>query len=217
MSGLNVSYFKEPFELLTFENFFNEEQLKDVWSELDYIVSNDAAFTDDQNKVGTAEDPNTGELVAKRKGLFLEQLFANFRQTSKIYTHIKNIILNNRGFVDSHPNSTLVKYIPHTNSDSVLISFYNNGDYYRPHCDTSVMTLIIYLWKASKTFEGGELVFPDTDLLFDPNYNEAILFPSCHRHEVSEIVSEGTKDYPFERISITLFLTIRPALKNDNI
>lgn len=206
-----INHFKEPFDCFTFENFFTEEQLVDVWKELDYITSNELIVTDDQKKVGTAEDPKTGELIAKRKGIFLEHLYANFRQSSKIYNHIKDNFLHNNTLVDTFPKSTLIKYMPHTNHDSVLLSFYNDNDYYKPHVDSSVMTLIIYLWKGEKTFEGGELIFVDDELEFDPGYNEAILFPSCHRHEVEKIISKGDKDYPFERIAVSVFLTIKPT------
>lgn len=218
MGEFTVNYFQEPFEFFTFENFFTENQLKDVWKELDYITSNDLAITENQSTVGTAQDPETKERLAKRSGLFLEQLFTRFRESSKIYQHIKENVLVNTKLVESFPKSTLMAYLPHTNSDALLLSFYNDGDYYKPHSDTSVMTLIIYLWKGEKTYQGGELSFEDEDIIFDPDYNEAILFPGCRPHAVEKIISDGKKDYPFERLAISLFLTIRPMPAiNDNI
>lgn len=209
--ALKVNYLKEPFECFTFDDFFSKDQLDDVWRELDYITSNELVITDDQKQVGTAQDPETKELIAKRKGLFLDRLYANFRQSSKIYKHIKDNFLDNTDLVESFPKSTLMKYLPHTNTDSILLSFYNDGDYYKPHADSCVMTLIVYLWKGEKTYEGGELIFVDDEVVFDPNYNEAILFPSCHRHEVEEIISKGNNNYPFERIAVSIFLSIKPV------
>ena len=206
MYKLKTSYYKEPFEFFLFEDFFSEEQLKDVWKELDFIVDNDLLNTDDQKELGTAQDNNVP--IAKRNGAFLSNVYKDFRKSSKIYQHIKQNFLWNEELNTSFPNSTLIRYLPRTNEDSVLVSLYKDGDYYKPHGDQSVMTLIVYLWKGEKSFEGGDLSFVDQGLVFEPSYNEAILFPGCYEHEVSEIKSTIEGDTSFKRTSITLFLTV---------
>ena len=105
-------------------------------------------------------------------------------------------------------SSILGKYLKNTNQDSVLISFYKDEDFYKPHHDTAMLTAIVHLWPDNnKTFEGGELVFPDYNYNIESEYNQCIVFPSCLEHEVPMIKKTITSKHEFNRIAITMFIT----------
>lgn len=201
---MEIYYYKEPFEHLIFKNFFNKSQLKDVWNELNFYIKNGLiiAKEDEQSKLGTSVANKIPK--AKREGLFLHDALCNFRLTSKIYAHLAANFFKNEE-IKRMCKSTLVSYIKHTNSDSVLISLYKNKHFYKPHTDLGIGTLIVYLWEGKKTFAGGDLYFNDFNYKFNCEYNSAILFPSCHTHEVDEIISTKASPYPYKRISISLF------------
>jgi hypothetical protein len=201
---MEIIYYSEPFEYFLINDFLNIDQLSEVWKELDFIIDSKTLNTVPSEKIDrTALDVNN-VVLAKRHSIFLNQFFVNHRLQSKIYQSVRDNFIENN-LEDKFPQSTLIKYLPITNVDSTLISFYQDGDYYKPHTDSAIITAILYLWKE-KDFEGGDLIFNQHDLKLTLNSNQAIIFPSCLNHEVNTIKSLNKTNNLYKRISISTFL-----------
>ena len=206
---MKINYSDKPFEFFVIDDFLNKVQKQEVWNELDFISNNDVLNKNPNYNIdGTAHDPNTEEALAQRHSIFLDDLFVNHRRTSKIYKAIKTNFLHNK-LHEQFPKSVLINYVPNTNRDSTLISFFKNGDYYKSHQDLTIITAILYLIPKND-FEGGDIVFPLYELEHKPKDNQLIIFPSCIEHEVTTIKSNSVDNDDYKRISITTFLLILP-------
>lgn len=204
---MKINYSEKPFELFLIDNFLDDAQKKEVWNELNFISNNNILNTTANSRVdGSAEDPVTKTSLAKRHSIFLEDFLVGHRKTSKIYQAIKTNFLHNN-LHEEFPKSTLIKYLPNTNRDSTLVSFFKHGDYYKSHNDRCVISAILYLI-PSRDFEGGDILFPEFEIEHKPLDNQLIVFPSCIDHEVSVIKSLQKNDDSYKRISITTFLLI---------
>jgi hypothetical protein len=211
MKNIEILYHKDPFEYFLIPNFFNQEELKGVRTELEYIKSTEA-FTDKQEALGTSEKEGIG-YIAKRQGVFLHNFFNsnNFRSISHIYKGLKKIY--EKSLMDEVcKQSTYTKLLRLTNYDSVLISNYKHGDVYSSHCDLSIFTVLVYVWDK-KTFIGGDLVFKDYDFKIEPHNNLAVIFPGLENHEVTEIISTDGDMQGYKRTCISMFINIHPEKK----
>jgi predicted 2-oxoglutarate/Fe(II)-dependent dioxygenase YbiX len=90
---------------------------------------------------------------------------------------------------------------------SILLNYYEDGDYYLPHIDDSIITTILYLWEEPKTFTGGELCFGE--FVVPIENNSMVIFPSMTEHSVNRLEGYG-------RWAITNFLHehIEPPVRN---
>lgn len=202
----DIKHLKEPFEHFIFENFFTDDELRVVEKEFEFYKT--TGVLNDNNLDGGATI--NGVKQVKRKSFFLSFVHRDLRRTSLIYKLSKKLFVK-----EAMENTLLGQQLHLTNEDDVLISQYNNGDYYKPHNDKSVITFILYLWNRRESSGGGELLFPDFNYKFNSNHNSAILFPSQVMHEVTPIVSQNKNS---SRFSITIFfgLTLTPVI-DDNI
>ena len=89
---------------------------------------------------------------------------------------------------------------------SKLINCYKKNDYYKPHVDYGIFSLIFFLWDNTSNFEGGDLFFPEYDYLHKCNNNCGILFFSKELHGVTPIIVNEEKS---TRYSIVTFSNIK--------
>lgn len=197
MKNSDVLYKKEPFEHIIIKNFFTEEEYTTVDDEIKFLEMLDLFSNEnDRNKTGTAlNDEN--KPIANRKALFLNDVYKNFRSSSKIYKICRKIFSET---VTSQ--GTIGKVLINTNQDNILISLYDNSDYYLNHRDFTVITCLIYLWDKDINTEGGELRFSDHDYVYSCENNTCIIFYGAVPHEVTKITSEKSTT----RKTISLFL-----------
>jgi len=199
---MNVEFKKEPFEHFVFKEFFTNQELVDVWRDLNF-VENYASIDNSRSKTGTATS-NDGKPLANRKGINLNYLFNNnyYRNEIKTYLHSRKIYSDERII----KTGTIGPMLSYTNQDTMLFNFYSSGDFYKPHGDASVFTFLCYLWEKEKDFKGGVLKFNDYNYEFDPTFNSGILFPSCMIHSISEIVSLDKTKNKTKRICVTMLI-----------
>lgn len=181
------SFFEEPVPHCIIRHYCNEEQLSSVWKELEFMKSrlNEPLLT------GTARDAKKHP-IKKNKGIFLEEAYKSHTNFSTII----NLPIDSSLFVGKH---WFYNYMLKCKIHSTLVSYYSDGDYYRPHSDHATVTCISYHWKEPKEFTGGELYFGD--YMVPIENNSMLIFPSCVEHEVKTITGSG-------RYSITKFMDV---------
>ena len=201
MQTLDTFLLKDPFPHMIVENFYNDDELKLIWEELDFYTKDGKLF-DAEEFGGIVNKTNS-------KAIWLDKVF------SKKYRNLSNILKVNRKLFDSavldafssvHDCCSIAKFCNH---DTTKVRYYHDGNYYEPHTDKNVQFLgFSYFYREPKKFEGGELMFPKYDYTFDCPNNSLIMMPGWVEHGVSKI-SIKNSDYfdGYGRYAVTSFFS----------
>ena len=191
---------KTNYSAVIIDNFYSEDELKLIWRELDFLTDK---FLPGKLTQSTFNDKGESK---SNSGIFLDQVYSN--------RNFSNILKINRKIYNQNITSELIGMNPifrvllSCNFDTSLLSYYENGDSYHSHTDSSSMTVLSYFHKEPQKFSGGELILNDFDLKILPKNNRIIMFPGCYSHEVLE-VSLDNKSGNYGRYSMTQFLNYR--------
>lgn len=189
-------FFTDPVPFCIVHNYYTPEELDLVWKELDFLQGKLL----EPEKTGTAVGPD-GRPRKQNKGQFLDDAYGR--------RELSNILRVNRKIGTSEIISGLqssghwfYRYLNPSPqlSDRTLVSFYEDGDHYKPHTDAAAVTAISYHWREPKGFSGGELYFGNFRIPIENNC--LLVFPSCTEHEVKPVTGQG-------RYALTQFLTFR--------
>jgi len=145
------------------ENLITDNALRLVWKEIEIIYP--LLFGPEQT--GTSRS-NIG-LLKKGKGFLCSEDMS------------KNIIPT------CHKVAKVVGEKLDYKKLDILINYYEDGDYYKPHSDDASKTMIIPLCKYESKFTGGSFKFTDLNITLPFINNNSILFDGKMRHEVTEI------------------------------
>jgi hypothetical protein len=184
------------FSIPVIDNFYSPSELEDIKNELKLLsaVADLKIFKND----GVSVDEN-GKLRQKSNSLFLDNLYIDKRNLSKILT------LNRKLFSSELQTKLIEKnlfyeHIFHSDFDTTLLNFYKPTDYYQPHKDTSCFTALTFF--KLEEFSGGNLVFPEYDIKVEAVENRLVIFPGFILHG-SEEVTKGI------RVSMAQFINYR--------
>jgi len=183
---MDFTFIGEGIDAVVIDNVYTEDQVASIWKELTYIT--DRSKLQPPDKTGSAA--TDGVLLKNNKALFLDEMYKDYKFSPIISNGLEK-------FRSKELNDKLIEHNPmykcfrHLNGFSTLVSYYEDSDYYAPHKDFSVFTVLTYFFKEPKHFEGGQIT------LFSENHekkaeieimnNRSIIILSCTDHEVSEI------------------------------
>ena len=202
---LDFKFNNDPFPHVIINNFYSEQELSRIFRELEFLTS--AKKLDPPKRTGTSKEEN-GDISKNNFGLFLEDVYMpHQRKVSDILTLTKKVFC---GEVCDLLDEChwFYKFIGHSTKDTTLVSYYENGGYYKPHIDTATITVLTHFFKEPQQFTGGELVFNDYDYSLPTVNNRAIFFPSIMKHSVNEIKLEGEPMSGLGRYTISQFFHI---------
>jgi hypothetical protein len=201
----------EPFPFLQIENLYSEDELKLIWQELEFL--NHPHKLNPPEDTGTAVNNKTKELLKNNKGLFLDEVYAKRNMSNILFLSSKLFLPE---ILQTFSKLSIgYETITRTNSDKTMISYYENGGYYKPHKDGAIYTAITWFYKEPKAFTGGDFYFTDYDLKIKIQNNITVLFPSCVTHHVDEVIFNN--ELPgYGRYAVTqfLYLTHQHILNN---
>jgi hypothetical protein len=194
----------EKTHILVIDDWCTEDELKSLDKELVYYFSRGK-----DNVLRTDLDPSTHRVkdVPQSKGWRVHPLpndkYSTINHLTSKYNNpdffklVENRLIQGRSFKDM-------------NCCHNWVSYYENGDYYKPHHDVAIFSSILYYWRGAKNFTGGELYFPEIEMKIEMKKNRMVLFPSWLIHEVSEIkMNDSTNILELSgRFSITYFFYI---------
>lgn len=193
---------KDPFPFIFIEELYTEDELTLIWKELDYYQSN-SYILDANTSPSLTED---GESRTKKRGNFVDNVFQR-REYSNILTLSRKIF--QPGLICRSEHIFEWKYLS-PDVDDTLLSYYDDGGYYLPHHDNTVISAISWLWKEPKRFEGGDFVFEDYNMTLKCKNNSAVAFPGITLHGVTPIKMEDQyKDEGLGRYSLSHFFNFR--------
>jgi len=189
---------REPFPHLIIEDFYNKDELKLIWQELDFLTSANKLIP--ANLDGSTQNSNA--LSASLDNIYKDLKYSNIALINQkiLLPEIKNEFLSLSEFFG---------HITMVNRIFTKIKYYENGHNYHKHKDTSKFTGINYLYKEPKQFEQGDLYFDDYKYKIELKNNMFILFMSSFYHSVTPIVlNENAYITGNGKYSITNFLEI---------
>jgi Rps23 Pro-64 3,4-dihydroxylase Tpa1-like proline 4-hydroxylase len=188
---IEIEVYTSPVIYAIVRNFCNQEEMDMIRSELSNLLPQ----LKGPEETGTARTI-LGHIKKDNKGLFLES-----------NAGIPTIVRKYRDLVfvsDLERKTWFFGSLRSMNSETTLVSYYENSGHYKPHTDESVLTAIYYTWNEPKSFEGGDLYFGNVRINISNNC--LVIFPSWTVHEVKPLSGSG-------RWAITQFLSQVPSTK----
>jgi hypothetical protein len=203
---MEVQYLKEPFPHIIIQNQFTDEELVDVWRELKFLNNSDKLNEPESTGGAFNYDQDGNKIILKNnKGLWVDHVYTNRKYSDILRTTRK--IFSPEFTVKAAEFDWMFRYLKYCNADTTLVSYYEEGGYYKPHPDMCVLTAITHLFNEPKNFTGGELTFTDHNYDVGLVNNRTIIFPSVIFHEVSDIKMTNNVEYG-GRYAISQFIKI---------
>ena len=193
---------KIPYLLI--DNFFTGEELDLIWPELDFL--NNPFLLKKPAETGSAFT-GEGTLKKNNKGVFLGDVYRSF-EISSVWRLSSKL---EKGYIQEYSELHLAnKSILSANYSSMLLSYYEDSDFYLPHRDTAIATVLYWFYREPKKFNGGDLVFTDTNEVVEVKNDRMIMFPSWATHAVTEVtMAEEFRNQKLGRYCLTQFLLVR--------
>jgi hypothetical protein len=192
---------RDPVPYVIIDNLYTEQELKLIYRELNQTFSElqPPEFT-------CSAATHNGDMLKHNKGVFLDNLYEN--------REFSDILRLNRKLFSSEVAESIAecnygfKFIKHSTLDSSLISYYENGDFYKPHFDMCVITAVTWFHTLPKNFSGGDFIFTDYDISIEAINNRCVIFFSFTTHAVTPVTLIDQSIPGSGRFSLTQFLGI---------
>ena len=199
---MKIEFVEKPFEHFLLKDIFNEQELEVVTKEIKTI--GESAFSKNSEILNS----NKINQDVNRTGFWLTNVYKDFRRYSNIYKICASKLYGEEALDYFYSVSILGKYIKWSTSDDILITKYQNQDYYERHHDRSSATALIHIWNKDFSFEGGDLLFPEYNYTYKVKNNFGIIFPGCVKHEVNKITCNDNRPGS-GRFCITNFIHVK--------
>ena len=186
METLIADTYQDPFPHAIIKNFYNQEELKLIWEELNFYTK--------PNKLLQAKDYGGVIDRTNAKAIALDSIYSTHRELSNILTVNRKLFEPEilEAFSSLGGCCTIAK---DCNWDITKVRYYHNGEYYEPHADIGFQFLAFsYFYREPKKFEGGQLYFPKYNYEVPCTNNSMIILPGWVKHGVKK-VSIKNSDY----------------------
>lgn len=187
---MKINYLPEPFPHVVIHDYFEPQELELIWDELRFLTKTNKLLPPEKTSTATGED---GKPLKKNYGLFIYEAY-KMPEISDIARCSRKLFYGPlMQFLGDF--NYLFKYLSACTRDDLLISYYNDGCYYEPHTDCSVLTAIVNLHKEPRAFEGGDLIFPEYNYQIPIESNRLVLFAGPIQHQVEKISMQPEKEF----------------------
>jgi len=179
-------YVADKFSFLILEDIYNQEELSDIWKECIFLCDKDKLRYDEiykqKSRAARKEDGSLKKSNADifLNGLYKKEFFSNYLRLINKPLQLLDI----DKLINEDNNLNFLKNI---SNGETLFSYAQDGDHYESHRDESRCTLIFWIFKEPKCFEGGDLYLNDIDFKIELKSNMAILFPGNVSHTVEKV------------------------------
>jgi hypothetical protein len=198
---MKIEHKNLPFYHIQLEDVFSEYELKEITKKILSFKSN---FKPPEE---TGSSHNSKEFLKKNKGMYLNNLD---EKCDVILNNVDNI-LKEVSKKSNWKNLCFWRLFNSLKWGGDLIQHYENLDYYKPHYDDGIFTLVIWIYDEVKNVSGGDLYFPEYDYLHPCKSNNGIIFFSKELHGVTTLNSVKNSN----RYSITTFSPISVGENNS--
>ena len=187
---MNIQCFddKDSFPYLIIDELYNQEELTLLMNDFEKIKFKDS----EDDRTFSAKNEEGKVLKRARATMVYPHNFTDANILKKVFME--------KCFLE-HPH-WFYQNLKFQNIN-VLLSYYENQDYYKRHYDTALITCLTWFHKDPKKFSGGDFTFDDTNETIKYKNNSMIIFPNWADHSVSKVSGEG-------RYCVTVGLHIVP-------
>ncbi len=194
-----MKHFDSPVTHVIIDEFFDEQ---------DKAIDECHGFQKDYS-VGLYMNGRGQQLVDPIKSnvaVNLDQMYVD-RHESYILSAIPQKLWSKDAKIELENFGPMYKMWAKTIRDRTQLSVYGNGDHYGYHVDkvnNSPLSLIVFLFKEPKMFEGGDIMLKGDDGVIKTIHiksNMGLIFPSLTQHCVTEIKTNSDK-FEDKRISV---------------
>ena len=191
------------FPFLVIDNWYTPNEEKAVWKELDFFSATPKDQIDRAENTIVARNPD-GSSKSTAYRFYIEDYYRK-REISPII----NCMYKQRS---SEFHNIIKKCMPYarsflsSNSDSSLLSYYEENDHHEPHHDTFAWTCLVWMVREPRLFNGGDFKLNEPDIEVKLKNNRAVFFPCCYLHSVSPVkFHTQPKEIGYGRYTITHF------------
>lgn len=177
---MKVTFHSYPTPHLLLEDVFSDSILESVWSEVNNLHGHLLL----PKQTGSAHSSN--KLLKRNSGLYLYPHYRNNCKASPIINALHDVVFNPQT-IDAWGVPYIKNMVKVTNWETVLLSYYNQGDHYRSHHDVAVFTTLLWLWNKPKAFDGGNLKLDEYDHIITAQNNCGVMFLSAEKHSVDTV------------------------------
>ena len=175
--------FNDIIPYMIIDNYYDEEELKLIWEELDFL-SYPHKLKRATKESGGAIDKDTDELLKKNFHRYIDGIYSE-RELSNILTVNRKLFDDDYKILKQHPHWFFQNIM--FNKDYTQVGYYENNDHYGEHRDSASVTALTWLYKEPKKFIGGDLFLSSDKIKIDCVNNRTLIFPSMIPHSVNEI------------------------------
>ena len=199
---MKVEYITDPFPYTLIDDFYDQKELDGIWQELDFYCYPEKLYPSDKTMPALDQ---YGNVMKKNHGLSLDAVYRDQRILSNILSINRKILQSDT--IKNHPSWFYQNL--YIDLDYTLLSYYENGDYYKPHQDAGTLTILTWFYKGEeKKFSGGDFHFTDFNIDIEVKNNRMVIFPSMIWHAVDKIkMKEEDLGQGLGRWCLTQFLT----------
>lgn len=202
---MKINQYDDAFPYVIIDDVYNDKQLDLIWEELNFLCNNDNFMSPDHPDLETA---TSGDVILKNnKSLWLDTFYS--KRISSNILNLNRVLFNYYPNIFQNHSSWIFKNFD-CSKDTTLLSYYENGGYYKKHKDNSFFTALTWFFKEPKKFVGGDLqlIFENKIFEFEVKNNQTLIFPSIIPHEVTEVkMSKEHQNKKMGRFCMTQFLT----------
>ena len=189
---VKFEHIQDGVDAVVIDGLYSYDQMTQIMTELKWLTKPDI-LKSDLNNLGASTSTTTGDYGASKKGIFLEQVFVNWQHSALMKHCFENFEKPEikAKLISLNP---LYKIFYACDMRTHLLSYYENSDFYKVHCDATVFTILNYFNVEPKEFEGGEVILHSFNgerrHKIAINNNRIILISGNTKHEVTEIKSD---------------------------
>jgi len=203
------------FPFIVFDNWYTPNEENAVWKELDFLSTLPKENIERAETTVVARDPK-GNSLSNSYRFYIEGFYQkrnlspiiNCMYKQKLPRFHKILYDNAQPYARSFCSS---------NSDSTMLSYYEESDHYKPHHDTFLWTCLIWMVREPRLFDGGNFTLNEPGVEIKLKSNRMVIFPSCYLHSVDPIkFHTQPKEVGYGRYCITHFYYSTPRAPDEN-
>ena len=176
------------YTFLYVDDWYTPEEEELIWKELDFYTNptmmHRAEVTPEKGK-GPAKNKD-GASKTRAWRVYIDPTFINPKDYHILRTQRQKLQSDEmlKAIEETGPNFRMLRI---TNFETMQINYYESGDYYKPHIDAFMMTIICWFYRTPKSYTGGDFTFTDRNTVLECAHNRMVIFPSYYEHAIDTI------------------------------
>jgi len=170
---------KGKLDYIIIDNYYLDAELELIKQEVLELLK----YRDEPSGIASATNSD-GSYKRKGTGVFVEELYKGYLNSSCIF-RLSRKLFSEEIYEKIEPFNPIYKNIRFTSKEGILVSYYEDGDGYGSHEDSTTITAISF--HKIGNVSGGNLVFPEFEEIIEFKENRMVLFPGCVEHKVEEV------------------------------